>query len=207
PWGRQFFHVTKRCLLLVAIGIVLDSYAENRIIVQFIRVLQQIAIGYLLAFFVIHLGPLVQFSAAILLLVGHTAAFMIYAKTMGADAWLPADNFGRYLDTVLNLPLSRGYYVTFNAVSSAATILFGVVAGQFWRGGLAPLNKVAILVLAGVLGLACGWALAGGGEIVAVSWTPVLPMVKRLWTASFAIYAAGWTCLMLAAFYLTIDVM
>jgi heparan-alpha-glucosaminide N-acetyltransferase len=81
------------------------------------------------------------------------------------------------------------------------------VAGQLLRGGLAPLNKVAILILAGVIGLAGGWALAGGGEIVAVSWTPVLPMVKRLWTASFAIYAAGWTCLMLAAFYLIIDVM
>ena len=34
-----------------------------------------------------------------------------------------------------------------------------------------------------------------------------LTLVKRLWTASFAIYAAGWTCLMLAAFYLVIDVM
>src|SRR5439155_23083640 len=62
PWGRQLFHVVKRCLLLIAIGIVLDSYAENRIVIQFIRVLQQIAIGYFLAFFVIHLGPLVQFS-------------------------------------------------------------------------------------------------------------------------------------------------
>src|SRR2546429_738136 len=128
PWGRQLFHVVKRCLLLVAIGIVLDSYAENRIVIQFIRVLQQIAIGYFLAFFVIHLGPLAQFSTAILLLAAHTAAFMVYAKTTGPEAWLPMDNFGRYLDTALNLPLSRGYYVTFNALSSTGTLLFGVVA-------------------------------------------------------------------------------
>ena len=53
---------------------VLDSYVEGRVVVQFIRVLQQIAIGYLLAFFVIHLGPLVQFSTAILLLAGHGSA-------------------------------------------------------------------------------------------------------------------------------------
>jgi heparan-alpha-glucosaminide N-acetyltransferase len=32
-------------------------------------------------------------------------------------------------------------------------------------------------------------------------------MVKHLWTASFAIYAAGWTCLFMAGFYFLIDMM
>jgi heparan-alpha-glucosaminide N-acetyltransferase len=41
-----------------------------------------------------------------------------------------------------------------------------------------------------------GWAL-----------TPAIPMVKHLWTASFAIYAAGWTCLFMAGFYFFIDIM
>jgi predicted acyltransferase len=45
--------------------------------------------------------------------------------------------------------------------------------------------------LAGLLG---GWALS-----------PWVPLVKRIWTASFAIFAAGWTCLMLAAFFGLID--
>ena len=39
-----------------------------------------------------------------------------------------------------------------------------------------------------------------------ISFHTALPMIKRLWTASFAIFAGGWTCLMLALFYLVIDV-
>src|SRR5690349_18266590 len=42
-WGRQFGHVVRRCLLLVLIGIFLDTYSEQVLYIQFIRVLQQIA--------------------------------------------------------------------------------------------------------------------------------------------------------------------
>src|SRR5262249_53165061 len=36
---------------------------------------------------------------------------------------------------------------------------------------------------------------------------PPLPAVKRIWTASFAVYAAGWTCLMMALFYAVMDLL
>src|SRR5262245_46683709 len=51
-WGAQLRHAVRRSLALVAIGIFLDSYYTSppAVVVQFIRVLQQIAIGYLLAF-------------------------------------------------------------------------------------------------------------------------------------------------------------
>jgi predicted acyltransferase len=32
-------------------------------------------------------------------------------------------------------------------------------------------------------------------------------MVKRLWTTSFAVYAGGWTLILMAGFYLIIDVL
>jgi predicted acyltransferase len=54
--------------------------------------------------------------------------------------------------------------------------------------------------------LAVGWGLSGGGGWIAGAQFPVaVPMIKKLWTSSFAIFAAGWTCWMLAAFYLIID--
>jgi len=34
----------------------------------------------------------------------------------------------------------------------------------------------------------------------------ICPVVKRIWTPSWAIYSTGWTLLMLAAFYLVVDV-
>src|SRR5262249_5432237 len=88
------------------------------------------------------------------------------------------------------LPPSKHNYATFNAVSSAATILFGVLAGEMLRRERAVSRQLAWLAIASVVGFAAGLALAG--------W---VPLVKRIWTASFALYAAGWTCLMLLVFH------
>jgi predicted acyltransferase len=32
------------------------------------------------------------------------------------------------------------------------------------------------------------------------------PLIKKLWTSSFVLYTAGWSLLLLAAFYLVVDV-
>src|SRR5205085_387787 len=37
--------------------------------------------------------------------------------------------------------------------------------------------------------------------------TGVCPIVKRIWTPSWAIYSTGWTCLILAAFYGVVDLL
>lgn len=211
-WERQFLHAVKRALLLVAIGVFLDVYADGTFYVfreqvyyvQFIRVLQQIAIGYVIAFLVLHRGPLVQALTAAGLLAVHTAAYLIFAANTGRPAWeyppeiaqqVVAPNVGVFLDEWLHLPLSRGHYVTFNAVSAAATILFGVLCGELFRSPWSKWQKLAVLLAAGVGALAVGPLLG--------AW---VPLIKKLWTASFAIYAAGWTCLLMAAFYLVMDV-
>src|SRR5262245_1769069 len=49
-WGRQFGHAVWRAFLLVLVGVFLDSFAQPAPVVQFIRVLQQIAFGYVVAF-------------------------------------------------------------------------------------------------------------------------------------------------------------
>src|SRR5205823_7862593 len=82
------------------------------------------------------------------------------------------------------------------ALSSTSTILFGVLCGELLRSGTPTARRLLILLAAGLGGLAAGAAL-----------TPVVPMVKRLWTASFTLYAAGWTCLLLLAFHGVIDVL
>jgi predicted acyltransferase len=193
-WGWQFLHVLKRAALLIAIGVFLDCFGSGKIVVQFIRVLQQIAIGYVLAFLVLHRGPIVQAMTAAIILVAHAAAYILYAQDGGCWPWEQGYNLGTHLDWVLGLPLSTGGYATLNALSSTATILFGVLAGELLRGPLPPLKKVLILYVAGVGGILAGLLLS-----------PVVPLVKRIWTSSFALYAGGWTCLMLATFYGIID--
>jgi heparan-alpha-glucosaminide N-acetyltransferase len=204
-WSHQFGHVVRRCLLLIFIGVVMDSFGQDRPVVQFIRVLQQIAIGYFLAFFVLHLGPKVQALTALVLLAGHTAAFILYGGS-AADPWQRDSNIGSAIDQAIHAffvssglagvwPPSTGGYVVINAISSTATILFGVLAGELIRGRMTPGAKALVLSVCGLAGILAG--------LVLENW---VPMVKRIWTATFAVYAAGWTALFMAYFYAVIDI-
>jgi heparan-alpha-glucosaminide N-acetyltransferase len=203
-WWGQWGHAILRAALLCLIGFVLDGR------IQFIRVLQQIAIGYLIVFPFVPLGPWMQGIVALFLLGGHTAAYQIYGHSLGVDPWLREQNFGHSIDLWLRdhfyLAPPAWNYVTFNAISSAATILFGVLAGELLRSGAGTAKKLLVLTLVGLGALVLGWSLSGGDAWAPISFSTAVPMVKRLWTSSFAIFAAGWTCLMLAAFYLIIDI-
>jgi heparan-alpha-glucosaminide N-acetyltransferase len=231
-WRKQFAHVLWRAMLLVLIGWFLDSYSEQHVVIQMIRVLQQIAIGYVLAFLVLHLRPRVQFLTVIGILVIHAAAFYWYGWLTGNDPWAKDQNLGAYVDTWIHekltaaanwlfqalfhtnptmelMPVSKGGYVTLNALSSTATILFGVLCGELLRSSWSPMQKLAVLFVAGVTGLVVGVLLAGGEwdlGFVRFDLPTYVPMVKRIWTSSFAVYAAGWTFLLMFLFYAVIDV-
>ena len=125
---------------------------------------------------------------------------------------------------------NRGGYQTLNFVPSIATMLFGVLAGTFLCGDARPTRKCNLLLAAGALLLVIGmlldhtiwpdwlarlvypnWALGpttvGADALPFTSryWT-VCPIVKRIWTPTWAIFSTGWTLLLLAGFYWVIDV-
>ena len=56
-------------------------------------------------------------------------------------------------------------------------------------------RKVGIMLCASLLLLVIGYL-----------WGMVFPINKNLWTSSFALFAAGWSLLLFAMFYLVIDV-
>ncbi len=144
-WGRQLLHAAKRSVVLILVGIFLDTYSDRMLSVNMIRVLQQIAVGYFLAFLVLHLRPRWQAAAAVLCLVGHTLAYFVYGWVTNTYAWTPDNNVGWAIDGVLHnvfslggryptiMPHPKGLYANFNAISSTATILFGVLAGELLR--------------------------------------------------------------------------
>jgi len=77
-----------------------------------------------------------------------------------------------------------------------ATVLMGVFAGQLLRSSFVGSRKICILVGAGLVSLALGWAFSF-----------VLPNIKHLWTSSMVLWAGGWSLLLLALFYGIIDVL
>lgn len=199
-WGRMFRHAVLRALNLCLVGMFLDCVTGNAFTVGFMRVLQQIAIGYLLAFLLLGRSYWTQGITAALILAGYTVVWMFYSGNDPAGPWVMGNkNIGSAFDLWLVGRNYNGFYVGLNAIPSTATILFGVMCGRL-VGSELPRPRVMQLLLAGaVVGFVVGGLLSGGA-------TPMVPMVKRIWTASFTLWAAGWTILFLLAFYWLIEV-
>ena len=80
-------------------------------------------------------------------------------------------------------------------IPAIATCLLGVFAGSLLRlGSLKPTQRTLRLILAGLACLAVGWV-----------WNGSFPIVKKLWTSSFVLFAGGWSFLLLAGFYQVVD--
>ena len=109
-----------------------------------------------------------------------------------ANVALAVDEFvlGRFRD-------GTTYTWVLSSMGFAATTLLGVLSGHVLRTGWAPLARFACLALIGGACLFGGWAWA--------EWLG-FPIIKHIWTSSMALWAAGWSFLLLALFYLLIDV-
>ena len=205
-WFRQLLHALVRAAVLIAVGIYLDSYFAKpspRLVFDLRGDLQQIGLAYLIAFLVMPLGKAVQGVSAAFLLIGHTAAHVIYAFAVGHDLWSRDQNLGVALDQWLGFG-PHADAATFNAFSSAAIVLLGVLVNGLVRSGATPGIKVAVMTGCSLAGILLGWALSGGGGVTG-EWAAVIPMIRRLQTLTFVLTVSGWTLLVFTYFYLLMD--
>lgn len=200
-WAKQFLHVLLRAGGLILVGVVLDNFGATTWSFGFIRVLQQIAVGYVLAFFVLGRPLWAQGLTAVNILVVYTLVWVINTWNGPDGPWaMGGENMGKAFDRwMLGLWWPgrnyTGNYVGLNAIPATANMIFGVMAGQWLLMNKPTLRTAAVLGVVGIVGIFVGFALG-----------PVMPLVKRIWTPSFAVYSAGWTTLFLAGFYWAIDV-
>jgi predicted acyltransferase len=231
---RLFAHALWRSLVLVLLGILIVSNGLPRTDFHFINVLAQIGLGYWLVFLLADRPPRAQALAFVLILSAYGFWFFRYPlpapsfdyqavgvppdwpRLEGAAAhWELNTNPAAAVDRwFLNLFPRRepfrfraGGGTTLNFIPSIATMLLGVMVGQWLRSGRSQRQKVSGLVAAGVALLAAGIALdpailPGAGSL---RWT-ICPVVKRIWTPSYVLYSGGWVVLGAALFYWMIDV-
>lgn len=195
-WAKQFLHVLIRAGKLILVGVLLDNFGAKEWTFGFIRVLQQIALGYVLAFFVLGRSLWVQGAVAAFILIGYTLFWVFNPWNGPGGPWaMGGENAGTVFDRWLIGRNYTGNYVGLNAIPSAANMIFGVMAGQWILTGRREGRTALILAAAGVVGILIGAAIS-----------PIVPLIKRIWTPSFAVFSAGWTTLLLDAFYWLIDV-
>ncbi|HZD76778.1 MAG TPA: heparan-alpha-glucosaminide N-acetyltransferase domain-containing protein [Acidobacteriaceae bacterium] len=83
-----------------------------------------------------------------------------------------------------------------STIPALGTTLIGVLTGLFLRSSTrSDSHKALGLAVAGVSGLILGQL-----------WNPWFPINKKLWTSSYVFYAAGWSLLILAAFWFLVQV-
>jgi predicted acyltransferase len=75
-------------------------------------------------------------------------------------------------------------------------MLLGLMAGELLRSGREARDKARWLLLAGLAGLALGLLGSALG----------IPLVKRIWTPSWALWSTGWCALILGTLYWAVDV-
>ena len=221
---RMTFHAAWRSLVLILLGVFLRSIGAHQTNWTFEDTLSQIGLGYV-ALFLLGFRPMrEQWAALVLILVGYWAAFALYplpgpdfdyGKVGASNAWPhlmtgfaahwnknsnPAWAFDTWF---LNLfprekpfAFNGGGYATLSFIPTLGTMILGLIAGGIVRSERTPWAKVRWLAAAGAVGLAAGAALG---------WLGVCPVVKRIWTPSWVLFSGGWCFLLLAGFYLLID--
>ena len=197
-------HIFKRGLLLVLIGIIYNNGIrfdfEN---MRYASVLGRIGLAWMFAALIfMHTGirSRIAWFCGILLL--YWLIFVVFhAPDLGdPNHFSIKGNIASYIDRLL-LPGkfccyefgdNEGILSTFPAI---ATGLLGMLTGQFLMSKYQPIQKVLYLAI-GALTL----------MIIGQLWNHVFPINKNLWTSSFVCWVGGLSMLLLAVFYLIIDV-
>ena len=188
-------HILIRSLLLLFFGWWLYCISHEGITFYFQNVLAQLSVTTLIAFLIIRKSFITQISVSIILL----ALSEILYRTFWVDGFnqpFVADhNFGTWVDTLYSGQDKIGHWVSFNAITTTAHTIWGVLAGKLLMGPKSKMQKLKILIFAGIAGLIIGYGL-----------DPVTPIIKRIATSSFVFASGGWTFLILAFSYWIIDI-
>ena len=190
---QNFRHVGMRCLRLMVLSQILISIEAGRLHFQMHNILTHIAVAYLLCFVIMQWRFSYQVAAAVLLLALHSSLFFLFPAPDGP--FTKTGNIAAVIDRAIMGYNYASWTTNLNVISTSVTALFGVWAGNLLRSGRPRSEQLKILAAAMAGGFAGGLALS-----------PAIPLIRRIWTASFALYSAGWVLVMFLALYLAIEV-
>lgn len=188
PRGRLFAQVCRRAAILYLLGLVVYAFPLHLSTQRWMGVLQRIAICYLIAAAIyLTTGVRGQLLWIVSLLAGYWLLMMLVPVPGFGAGRLDVDgNLAHWIDSLV---LGRHNYAetktwdpegVLSTLPAIATALFGIMAGHILRLERDLRRRTAWLLAAGaalfVLGLFCN------------IW---LPINKKLWTSSFALFMAG----------------
>lgn len=194
-------HTIKRIVILWLLGMVVQgnllSYDINKFLL-YSNTLQAIACGYLIATVIILYLPVfhqITATVGLLLLYWAIMALILIGNTVGD--YTPNGNVAQFVDTAVLGRFDDGLNYTWiiSSLNFGATTMLGVFCGYILQSGISKYSKFINFIISGTLLIA-----------IALIWDNWQPIIKRLWTSSFVLFSGGICILLLAVFYLILDV-
>jgi heparan-alpha-glucosaminide N-acetyltransferase len=228
PRSYLTLHAAGRAFILILLGVILrridslvsqlEDVRTTDIRLTFEDTLTQIGFGYFFLYLLALHSRWTQWTALAVILVGYWLAFALYPLPDAAFDWQGAvadrnwpfnltgfaahwnknTNFASQFDTrVLHLRANPEGYATLNFIPTLGTMILGLLCGGILKTERSSAAKLRWLVVCGLACSAAGIALHVAG---------VSPIVKRIWTPSWVLFSGACCLLILAGFYLTMDV-
>lgn len=210
-YGEFAKRLLRRVALLWLLGLIIQgnlrSLDPNHIYI-FTNTLQSIAVGYAIALLLFMLsGWRAQIFWCVGLLLAYWAAMeLISIDGFGGGLYGKTDNLAELIDRVVlgryrdaanvmsdgTVAFAPGYTNTWilSSLTFGATSLFGLLCGTICKSQSDNRRKLFLLFGAGIALTAIGWV-----------WHLEMPVIKRIWTSSMAVVAAGYSFLLMGAFF------
>jgi len=195
-------HTIKRILILWFLGMLVQgnllTYDINHIDF-YTNTLQAIASGYLIAtIFILYLPVRAQIGATTGLMLAYWAILaLIPIGGSTINAYDPEGNVAMFVEkTVMGQFIGWGTYTWIvSTLNFGATVMLGVFAGYIMQSDQKKMRKFWSYVILGISLI-----------VIALIWNIWHPIIKKIWTSSFVLFSGGICILLLAVFYLIIDV-
>ena len=191
--------VLRRSAVLFLLGSLRESIRGNApYLVELSSALQPIAIAYFCAFLLVRRSWRFQAAVAASILAGYALLLaFVPAPGISAGSYQRNANLVWYVDmAVLGRTLPEGWGTVISTLPTISTTILGLLLGRLLMSDRPARDKIRAIGAVGVAGIALGWALH-----------PVIPIIQKLWTTSYGLASAGWSCVMFLAFYWIIDVL
>lgn len=188
----------KRAAVLFLLGSLRESLHDGvPRLIELSSALQPIAIAYLVTSYLAGRTNRFQVGAVIGILGGYALLLAcVGTPTIYAGTYEKNNNLVTAFDElVLGRSHPDGWGTVLSSIPTIATTVIGLLFGQVLMAATPAPAKLRIFVLTGIGCLAAGLALS-----------PIVPLIMKLWTTSYALVATGWACLLFSVFYWVIDV-
>lgn len=191
---KLYLRIARRFLLLFIAGAIVQGnlLALNPALIRvYTNTLQAIACGYVIASVIIlNFGMRGQLVATAALLLVYTVPMYLWGD------FTVIGNFAYKVDLALlgDLRGDPTYTWVWSSLTFGVTVMLGAFAGEIMRSQPRTGRTAAILTAIGVLLIAA-----------ALIWSPWMPIIKRIWSASMTLFSGGICFLLMALSFYVVD--